>query len=186
MLLVLSLAARDSSHTTSSVALALNADHVSTAWWHDGIMELWAPTQSPQRAQTMVADLVDLDDDEVTVHQMRAGGGFGRRAINDVVAEAVVIAKRFDRPVKLTWKREDDMNFDFFRAGGFHSLTGAVDADGKISAWRNHHISLTHGGGRAVSGGGIRASIDPGPFIDNYRITQTLLARRPKPPPARI
>ncbi|MCZ6659548.1 MAG: molybdopterin-dependent oxidoreductase [Gammaproteobacteria bacterium] len=147
----------------------------TTAWWHDGIMELWAPTQSPQRAQSMVADLIDLDEDEVTVHQMRAGGGFGRRAINDVVAEAVVIAKRFDRPVKLTWKREDDMNFDFFRAGGFHALTGAVDADGRISAWRNHFISFTHGGGRPVIGGSIRSSIDPGPFVDNYRITQTLM-----------
>jgi hypothetical protein len=70
----------------------------TTAWYKDGRMELWAPSQTPQRAQASVARLLDMPEDAVTVHQMRAGGGFGRRLINDPVAEAAAIARRADRP----------------------------------------------------------------------------------------
>ena len=147
----------------------------TTAWWHDGRMELWAPTQSPPRAQQTVATVLGIDAGNVVLHQMRAGGGFGRRGFNDPVVEAAAIAQRASRPVKLTWMREDDMAHDFYRAAGFHSLTGAVDDEGKISAWRNHFISFTADGETPVFGGNITGSIDPGPFITNYRITQTLL-----------
>jgi isoquinoline 1-oxidoreductase beta subunit len=147
----------------------------TTAWWHDGMMELWAPTQFPQRAEETVSRLLGIDAANVTVRQMRAGGGFGRRAANDPVIEAAAIAHRLTRPVKLTWMREDDMSHDLYRAGGFHSLAGGIDDSGKVSAWRNHFISFTADGENPVIGGNIKASIDPGPFIANYRITQTLL-----------
>jgi isoquinoline 1-oxidoreductase beta subunit len=147
----------------------------TTAWWHDGKLELWAPTQTPQGAEAAVAKLLSLAPEQVELHQMRAGGGFGRRLVNDPVLEAAAIAHRIGAPVKLTWTREDDMAHDFYRAGGFHALAGALDADGKLTGWRNHFISFSHDGTNPVVGGAIRGDIDPGPFIPNYRITQTLL-----------
>lgn len=147
----------------------------TTAWWHDGAMEVWAPSQTPQRARQTLTEVLDLAEDKVTVHQMRGGGGFGRRLINDPVVEAAAIARRMNRPVKLTWKREDDMAHDFYRAGGFHALKGALDANGKLIGWDNHFISFTNDGKEAVSGGAIREGTDPEPFVPNYRITTTLL-----------
>lgn len=147
----------------------------TTAWFHDGVMELWAPTQTPQSAEQLVARLFDLAPEKVVLHQMRAGGGFGRRLMNDYVAEAAAIAMQVNGPVKLTWKREDDMAHDFYRAGGFHALNGALDGDGRVTGWDNHFISFTADGEEPVRGGGINGRIDPGPFIPNYRITQTLL-----------
>ncbi|MBX3707591.1 MAG: xanthine dehydrogenase family protein molybdopterin-binding subunit [Pseudomonadales bacterium] len=147
----------------------------TTAWWHDGKLELWAPTQTPQGAEAAVAKLLGLEAEQVELHQLRAGGGFGRRLINDPVVEAAAIAHRVSYPVKLTWTREDDMAHDFYRAGGFHSLAGVLDQAGKLTGWRNHFISFSHDGTNPVVGGAIRGDIDPGPFIPNYRITQTLL-----------
>lgn len=147
----------------------------TTAWWHDGKLELWAPTQTPQGAEAAVAKLLGLEAEQVELHQLRAGGGFGRRLINDPVVEAAAIAHRVPYPVKLTWTREDDMAHDFYRAGGFHSLAGTLDAGGKLTGWRNHFISFSHDGTNPVVGGAIRGDIDPGPFVPNYRITQTLL-----------
>jgi isoquinoline 1-oxidoreductase beta subunit len=147
----------------------------ATAWWHDGRLELWAPTQTPQAAEAAVAKVLGLDADQVRLHQLKAGGGFGRRLINDPVVEAAAIAHRVPYPVKLTWTREDDMAHGFYRAGGFHSLAGAIDATGQLTGWRNHFISFSHDGATPVTGGAIRGEIDPGPFIPNYRITQTLL-----------
>lgn len=147
----------------------------ATAVWRDGRMEIWAPTQRPQEARPAVAKLLGIEPAKVIVNVVRAGGGFGRRLANDSVIEAAAIAHRIGQPVKLTWMREDDMAHDFYRAGGFHALHGALDEDGRLTAWRNHHISFTANGQTPVSGGDINGSIDPGPFIPNYRITQTLL-----------
>lgn len=147
----------------------------TTAWFEDGRMALWAPSQTPQRAQSTVAKVLGLPEEAVTVHQMRAGGGFGRRLMNDAVVEAAAIARRHSGPVKLTWTREEDMAHDFYRAGGFHALAGALDSNGQLVGWRNHFISFSHDGASPVIGGGIRGDIDPGPFVPNYRITQTLL-----------
>src|SRR5471032_851326 len=50
----------------------------TTAHWHDGMMEIWSPTQQADRGLPMVAAMIGVPDDNVVVHQMRCGGGFGR------------------------------------------------------------------------------------------------------------
>ena len=82
--------------------------------------------------------------------------------MNDYMCEAGAIAQRFKGPVKLVWTREQDMAHDFFRAGGFHSLTGGVDAAGKLIAWRNHFITFTHDGKAPSSGADWSAQQFPG------------------------
>ncbi len=141
----------------------------------DGSIELWAPTQMPQRGLRNVANVLGVDVSQITVHQTRVGGGFGRRLINDYMCEAAAIARRVGKPVKLQWTREDDMQHDFYRPGGFHSLTGALSAKGKLSAWQNHFITFSHDGENPVGGGSLDADVFPGKHIDNYRLTQTML-----------
>jgi isoquinoline 1-oxidoreductase beta subunit len=119
---------------------------------------------------------VGLTPDKVTIHQTRIGGGFGRRLMNDYAAESAQISKQAGGvPVKLMWTREDDMQHDFYRAGGFQAFKGAVDAKGKLSAWSSHTISFTADGKAAVAGGGWGANEFPAQYTPNYRATQTLL-----------
>ena len=146
-----------------------------TAWYHDGIMEIWAPTQNSTQALQQVAKLLDISSSNVRIHQTRVGGGFGRRLINDYVCEVATIAKRSSAPVKLTWSREDDMSHDFYRVAGFHSLRGAVDNHGKLIAWHNHFITFTADGKRPVSGGDLPAEEFPGPLLSNFRLMQTMI-----------
>jgi isoquinoline 1-oxidoreductase beta subunit len=78
----------------------------------------------------------------VQVTITRIGGGFGRRLDSDPVAECVALSQKLALPVKLVWDRTDDLQHDHYRPGGFHFFKGAVDAQGKLVAWRSHHVSL--------------------------------------------
>lgn len=146
-----------------------------TAWFHDGGIELWAPTQTPEAGLTAVATVLGLPPEKVTVHQLRAGGGFGRRLINDFMCEAAVIAKQVGTPVKLTWTREDDMQHDFYRVGGFHSFKGALDNSGKLVAWGDHFITFSADGQKPTSGGDLNPEEFPAQLLPNVRLTQTKL-----------
>ena len=146
-----------------------------TAWSHDGIVEFWSPTQTADRAIETVAGALGITKEQVKIHQTRVGGGFGRRLMNDYMCEAGAIAQKFNAPVKLVWTREQDMAHDFFRAGGFHSLTGGVDAQGKLTAWRNHFITFTHDGKVPSSGADWAANQFPGLSLPNYQLSHTLL-----------
>jgi isoquinoline 1-oxidoreductase subunit beta len=139
-------------------------------------IELWAPTQTPQRALTELAAFFDIPESNILLHQIRIGGGFGRRLANDYVIEAAAIAARYDVPVKAFWTREDDMTFDFYRPGGFHSFKAALDDEGKLTAWQDHFITFARPGSTEP----LRtANLPPDEFpvsvLNNARLTQTTL-----------
>ena len=146
----------------------------TTAAFADGAIEIWSPTQTPGSGIDGVARVLGIDKGNITLHQTRCGGGFGRRLYNDFMCEAAAISQRAGVPVKLQWTREDDMAYDLYRAGGFHQLEGSVDGDGKVTGWRDHFITFANDG-RPVSGGALRRGVFPSGLVDNVRFEQTAL-----------
>ena len=152
-----------------------------TAWRQGDKIEFWAPTQIPgpnpgglSGWPYLTKDL-KLAPENITVNQTRIGGGFGRRLNNDYMCEVAAIASRVNAPVKLTWTREDDMRHDMYRSGGFHSLEGGLDANGKLVAFRDHFITFTGNGKSGVMGGAMNGSEFPVPVVAKSEVTQTLI-----------
>jgi isoquinoline 1-oxidoreductase beta subunit len=132
-------------------------------------VEIWAPSQTPERGRGEVAKLLGVDPSKVTLHLTRMGGGFGRRLNNDYMVEAAAIAARVDFPVQLLWSREDDIQRGFFRPAGFHFFEGGVDAEGRIAAWRDHFVTFGEGTGFASSAN-IRPTEFPQGLLTNFSL----------------
>lgn len=105
--------------------------------------EAWVPTQAPQWAQAVIAEVAKLPPEKVTVHTTLMGGGFGRRYQADFVMEAAQVAKAAGKPVMVLWTREDDMHHDFYRPASYHKFQGALDESGNLSAWKHFQTSTS-------------------------------------------
>jgi isoquinoline 1-oxidoreductase beta subunit len=101
--------------------------------------DVWAPTQNQGGAQATAAKITGLRPEQVFVHTTYLGGGFGRRFETDYVEEAVSISKAVGRPVKLIWKREEDMQHDFYRPANQTRIEAGLDDKGRLVAW-SHKI----------------------------------------------
>jgi isoquinoline 1-oxidoreductase beta subunit len=91
-----------------------------TAHVHDGICEVWAPTQNPQSVMRAVQSTLKMGSDAVTVNVTLMGGGFGRRLQSDYAAEAASVSKEIGKPVQVVWTRQDDVQHDFYHPTSYH------------------------------------------------------------------
>jgi isoquinoline 1-oxidoreductase beta subunit len=107
----------------------------------DSGCEIWNGEQFQTIDQAAVARLLGLEPAQVRIHQLYAGGSFGRRANPhcDYVLEAAAIAKATNgsAPVKLVWGREDDTRAGFYRPMYYHTLKAGLDAQGNLVAWKH-------------------------------------------------
>ncbi len=107
----------------------------ATAKWTAERCEVWVPTQNAEAALAATAEAAGLTVDKCDVYAEYLGGGFGRRARNDFVTQAVIIAKSMPgTPIKLMWSREEDMTHGFFHPVTQCKLTAGLDAQGNLNA----------------------------------------------------
>ncbi len=102
-------------------------------------LEVWAPTQAPDMARIAAARVSGYSPGQIHIHNTFLGGGFGRRLTQEYVEEAAAIADRLDRPVKLIWSREEDIQHDPYRPAMLHRFQASLNGD-SIEAW-DHQIT---------------------------------------------
>lgn len=109
----------------------------ATARFENGRCEVWTGTQNPLGSRHEIANALELDLENVELHQHYLGGGFGRRATADAAIQAARIARKAGVPVKLIWSREEDMRHDVYRPAVVSKFRAAVDGQGDLRAWDN-------------------------------------------------
>ena len=103
---------------------------------------VWVGHQNPLGVRSYVAELLDIDDDNVTVNTPMLGGGFGRRAEMDFVRVAVLSSQRVGAPVNVMYSRQEDLCHDFFRPAVVAQMHAALGDDGLPVAWANRYSNV--------------------------------------------
>ncbi|HWM28818.1 MAG TPA: xanthine dehydrogenase family protein molybdopterin-binding subunit, partial [Woeseiaceae bacterium] len=129
-----------------------------------GGCEVWNGEQFQTPDQAAVAKLLGLPAAQVRIHQLFAGGSFGRRANphSDYLLEAAAIAKAANgsRPVKLVWGREDDMRAGYYRPMYYHTLKAGLDAQGNLVAWKHVIVGQSILTGTAFESFAVKDGVD--------------------------
>jgi isoquinoline 1-oxidoreductase beta subunit len=109
----------------------------ATALYKDDRLDLWVGTQNGEASIAAASETAGIPLENVYVHKMHAGGGFGRRGPHqEYTKQAVKIALAMPgMPVCLQWSREEDMRQGRYRPVGIIKLRAALDAQGNWTGW---------------------------------------------------
>ncbi|WP_117193545.1 xanthine dehydrogenase molybdopterin binding subunit [Rhizobium terrae] len=102
----------------------------------DDEVTVWSSTQHPSEVQHMVAHVLGVANNAVTVMTRRMGGGFGGKETqgNQFAALAAVAAKKLKRAVKFRPDRDEDMSVTGKRHDFRVDYDVAFDEEGRIHA----------------------------------------------------
>jgi isoquinoline 1-oxidoreductase subunit beta len=146
-----------------------------TALYRSGKFEIWAPSQTPQRGLEVLHKVLGIAPENVTLHQRRAGGGFGRRLMNDYMVQAAAIARAIPGvPIQLLWSREDDIRRDYYRPGGWHSFEAGIGANAELVAFTDHFVTFGDGNTPARAAG-LNVAMPPAGLIRHLRYSQSMM-----------
>lgn len=134
---------------------------------HEGSVEIWNGEQFHTVDQGSLAALLGITPDKVSIHQLYAGGSFGRRANpkSDYLLEAATLAKMAAAqgqrvPIKVVWTREDDTKGGYYRPQALHDARAALDADGNITGWWQTIVGQSIAKGTVMEGMMIKNGVD--------------------------
>ncbi len=116
-----------------------------TALLKDGKLDVWTSTQNAEASLAAAAATAGVPLENVEVHRVQLGGGFGRRGgAQDFVRQGVAIAKTVEgTPVKMLWTREEDTQHDFYRPASLIRVKAGLDGSGSPVAWYSRVASTS-------------------------------------------
>ncbi|SDZ04276.1 xanthine dehydrogenase family protein molybdopterin-binding subunit [Tindallia californiensis] len=117
-------------------------NHVAISQFdREGNLTVWASCQSPYAVRAALSDAFDIPLHKLRVISPAVGGGFGAKA--GTTLEGIIIPlsmKVGNRPVKLTYNREEEFISSYVRQALHSKFKTAVNKDGKILAVKNEFI----------------------------------------------
>jgi len=124
---------------------AMEPNNAACRMREDGVLEVWASTESPEFTRMSASEAAGVDKEQVEVHVTFAGGSFGLHSSSqrDPTAEAVLVARALDwtYPIKVQSLREEDFKAGHYRAMAVHRVRAAADSSGRLTAYHQQIVA---------------------------------------------
>jgi len=102
----------------------------------DGKATIWTASQATHKFREAFAAFLGLPKASVRLIYLDGAGCYGMNGHDDAAADAALLSRAVGRPVRVQWMREDEHGWDPKGPPQLLALEGALDAEGRIAAWR--------------------------------------------------
>lgn len=143
----------------------------AVAIFKNGKLEIWSHSQGVYPLRKTLADLLNLNEENIKITGVPGSGCYGHNAADDVAAEAAILAvENPDKHIRLQWTRADEHSWEPYGSAMVMELEGSLDTNGKIENWKYNLWSDTH----STRPGGDKQNLLPSSFFNGTT------AKRPK------
>jgi nicotinate dehydrogenase subunit B len=101
-----------------------------------GKATIWSASQATHKFRHTIARALDLPTDAVRVIYVDGSGCYGMNGHDDAAADAALVSRAIEAPVRVQWSREDELGWDPKGPPQMQALEARLDADGGVAAWR--------------------------------------------------
>jgi CO/xanthine dehydrogenase Mo-binding subunit len=107
----------------------------AVAVFEGGKLTCWSASQATHNLRQQLALMFAMPDTDVRAIYIDGSGCYGRNGHEDAAADAALLAREVDRPVRVQWMRADEHGWDPKGPPTLIDMQAALDASGNVSAW---------------------------------------------------
>jgi len=101
----------------------------------DGKLTCWSSSQGTHDLRQQLAAMLSMPDTDVRAIYLEGSGCYGRNGHEDAAADAVLLARAVERPVRVQWMRPDEHGWDPKGPPTLMDLQAGLDANSNVVAW---------------------------------------------------
>src|SRR6516225_2416978 len=108
----------------------------AVAEFKDGKLMCWSASQATHALRKQLATMFGMGADSVRCIYIEGSGCYGRNGHEDAAADAALLAKAVERPVRVQWSRADEHGWDPKGPPTLVDIRAAMDG-GVVTAWES-------------------------------------------------
>lgn len=148
----------------------------AVAEFRDGKLTTWSASQATHNLRKQLAMMLGMTNEQVRCIYMEGAGCYGRNGHEDAAADAALLARAVNRPVRVQWMRADEHGWDPKGPPHLVDLRAGLDASGNIVGWESEAFIPKGAGGNVdltaaeLSGMPRENQIHPGNIVHNLAL----------------
>jgi CO/xanthine dehydrogenase Mo-binding subunit len=109
----------------------------AVAEFKDGQLTSWSASQATHDLRKQLATMFGMPVESVRCIYIEGSGCYGRNGHEDAAADAALLAKMVERPVRVQWSRADEHGWDPKGPPTLVDLRAAMDGTGVVTGWES-------------------------------------------------
>lgn len=119
--------------TATALHFTLEPQNAVVEFDDAGQCHIYAGNQWQSLILPLLAQVLNLPEADIIIHQQYLGGGYGRRLFGDQMIPAALACRALGRPLKLIFDREADSRFDCARSPTVCKFAASFDEQGALT-----------------------------------------------------